>query len=113
MYKKHKPRRSESNLKDIYVLLNEAKRDLKVAEAKSPHTSFFSSALESAIRKITIAENRLSAESFIDGVYIEKIIRDLKEQDEQLTYFNLDIHKNFDVGKPSNNPYYYQIRGIA
>ena len=94
MVKKFPARKNEYNLKDIYQLLSELKRDLKVFEAKNPYSSLLSSALELAIKKITIAENRLSAESFIDGLHMSQVISSLKEIDPNLTAFTVKITKN-------------------
>jgi hypothetical protein len=67
MIKKFPARNNESNLKGIYVLLSELKRDLKVDEAKKPFYRLLSSSLELAHHKASIASNRLGAKSSIDG----------------------------------------------
>ena len=94
MFKKFPARKNESNLKDIHELLSELKRDLKVVEAKSPYNNLLSSSLELAIKKASIAENRLSAEGFIDGLYVSQVISYLKEKDPNITSFTVAITKS-------------------
>jgi hypothetical protein len=67
MIKKFPAHNNDSNLKDIYLLLSELKRHLKVDEAKSPYNRLLSSSLELALHKASIASNRLGAKSSIDG----------------------------------------------
>jgi hypothetical protein len=110
MIKKLAARKDENNLKDIYELLSEIKRDLKVVEAKNPYNIMFSYYLESAIKKICIAENRLGAESFIDGLYISQVIAYLKEKDPVITTFTAAITKIEDVESPFP-PYNIKLTG--
>jgi hypothetical protein len=66
MIKKFPARINESNLKGIYVLLSELKRNLKVDEANKPCYRLISSSLELALHKASIASNRLGTKSSID-----------------------------------------------
>jgi len=110
MIKKLAARKDENNLSDIYKLLSEIKGNLKVVEAKNPYNNMFSSSLELAIRKISIAEKRLSAEGFIDGLCISEIISYLKKRDPFITKFTVVITK-LEQSEISSPPYDYQVLG--
>lgn len=111
MVKKFPSRKEEHNLKDIYLLLREVKNDLKIVEAKNPYNYLFTQCLELATKKIAIAENRLSAESFIDGLFISNVIAALKEADENLSVFKITISKVENATGLTFPPYKINIHG--
>jgi hypothetical protein len=110
MIKKFPARKTESNLEDVYELLLEIKNGLKVTEAKIPYNSLLSSSLELSIKKISILENRLAAESFIDGLYISEVIAYLIGVDPSLTTFSVKI-KKVDSGDTTFSPYKLEVIG--
>ncbi|MEO9501893.1 hypothetical protein [Nonlabens ulvanivorans] len=110
MVKKFPPLKNQSNFKDIFNLIGDTLNNLKILEAKTPYAHFLSSALEIARRKLDIIKNRLSAEYFIDVIYIQEQIKLIREQDPQAEKFIVEVSKAKSSEEYTFSPYVINVR---
>ncbi|MEO9954741.1 hypothetical protein [Nonlabens sp.] len=110
MAKKFTARKNQYNFKDIYELHREILKELRNYQAKSPYDHLRSSALRIALEKLSIAKNRLSAEHFIDAVYIEEQIKLIREHDPQASKFFIEITKKDENEEYAFPPYKINVR---
>lgn len=113
MIKKFPARKDLYPTKGIHQLTEETLRDIKVLEAKVPHNPFLSSVVDSITKKLTIIKNRLAGEHFIDGIYIEEQIKEIKELDPQVQKFLVEISKKEATDGYTFSPYIINVKGLS